>query len=84
LLHPYSNRLTPSRDISWSFAGIERVKNIVTGGWWKDSRTKEWTCANPRIMRHILDHPEMVAMVGLPTKVIYEPGKSTAIDLFTI
>jgi hypothetical protein len=35
-------------------------------------------------MRHILDHPEMVAMVGLPTKVIYEPGKSTAIDLLTI
>ncbi|KAJ7670498.1 hypothetical protein B0H14DRAFT_3102396 [Mycena olivaceomarginata] len=55
----YSNRLTPSRDIAWSFAGIDRVKHVVTGGWWKDSRTETWTCANPRILRHILDHPEM-------------------------
>ncbi|KAJ7315199.1 hypothetical protein DFH08DRAFT_820801 [Mycena albidolilacea] len=70
----YSNRLTPSRDIAWSFAGIDRVKHIGTGGWWKDSRTQKWTCANPRVMRHILDHPEMAAMVGLPTKVIREPG----------
>lgn len=26
-------------------------------------------------MRHILDHPEMAAMVGLPTKVVYQPGE---------
>ncbi|KAJ7857330.1 hypothetical protein B0H14DRAFT_3639627, partial [Mycena olivaceomarginata] len=67
----YSNHLTPSRDIAWSFAGIDRVKHI---GWWKDSRTQKWTCANPRVMRHILEHLEMAAMVGLPTKVEYEPG----------
>ncbi|KAJ6614498.1 hypothetical protein B0H10DRAFT_1803312 [Mycena sp. CBHHK59/15] len=70
----YSNRLTPSRDIAWSFAGIDRVKHVVTGGWWKDSRTGTWTCANPRVLRHILEHPEMAAMVGLPTKVDREPG----------
>ncbi|KAJ7460180.1 hypothetical protein FB451DRAFT_1045417, partial [Mycena latifolia] len=71
----YSNRLTPSRDIAWSFAGIDRVKHIVTGGWWRDSRSRKWTCANPRVLRHILDHPEMAAMVGLPTKVAHEPGE---------
>ncbi|KAJ7476792.1 hypothetical protein FB451DRAFT_1461207 [Mycena latifolia] len=71
----YSNRLTPSRDIAWSFAGIDRVKHIVTGGWWRDSRSRKWTCANPRVLRHILDHPEMAAMVGLPTKVAHEPGR---------
>ncbi|KAJ6622345.1 hypothetical protein B0H10DRAFT_2342221 [Mycena sp. CBHHK59/15] len=70
----YSNRLSPSRDIAWSFARIDRVKHIVTGGWWRDSSTGLWTCAKPRILRHILDHPEMAAMVGLPTKVVYEPG----------
>ncbi|KAJ7118420.1 hypothetical protein C8R43DRAFT_1099217 [Mycena crocata] len=70
----YSNRLTPSRDIAWSFAGIDRVKHIVTGGWWRDSKTGLWTCAKPRVMRHILDHPEMAAMVGLPTKAVHEPG----------
>ncbi|KAJ7256585.1 hypothetical protein C8J57DRAFT_1649924 [Mycena rebaudengoi] len=64
----YSNRLTPSRDIAWSFASIDRVKHIVTGGWWRDSQTKNWVCANPRIMRHILEHPEFAVMIGLPTK----------------
>ncbi|KAJ7796468.1 hypothetical protein B0H14DRAFT_2390704 [Mycena olivaceomarginata] len=28
----YSNRLTPNRDIAWSFAGIDRMMHIVTGG----------------------------------------------------
>ncbi|KAJ6626754.1 hypothetical protein B0H10DRAFT_2161530 [Mycena sp. CBHHK59/15] len=70
----YSNRLTPSRDIAWSFAGIEHVKHIVMGGWWRDSQTRNWTCANPRILRHILEHPEIAAMVRLPSKVVREPG----------
>ncbi|KAJ6624579.1 hypothetical protein B0H10DRAFT_2162183 [Mycena sp. CBHHK59/15] len=69
-----SNRQTPSRDIAWSFAGIDRLKHIVTGGWWKDSRSQTWTCATARVLRHILDHPEMAAMVGLPTKVVHTPG----------
>ncbi|KAJ6629052.1 hypothetical protein B0H10DRAFT_2160563 [Mycena sp. CBHHK59/15] len=71
----YSNRLTPSRDIAWSFAGIDRVKHIVTGGWWRDSLTSTWKCAKPRVLRHILEHPEMAAMVGLPTKVDHEPAR---------
>ncbi|KAJ6501774.1 hypothetical protein DFH09DRAFT_1051553 [Mycena vulgaris] len=73
----YSNRLTPSRDIAWSFAGIDRVKHVVTGGWWRDSKSKKWVCAKPRVMRHILNHPEFAAMVGLPTKQIREPGTIT-------
>ncbi|KAJ6621012.1 hypothetical protein B0H10DRAFT_1945650 [Mycena sp. CBHHK59/15] len=64
----YSNNLTPSRDIAWSFAGIDRVKHIVTGGWWRGSQTKNWICTNPQVMSHILDHPEFAAMIGLPTK----------------
>ncbi|KAJ6513958.1 hypothetical protein DFH09DRAFT_941309, partial [Mycena vulgaris] len=70
----YSNHLTLSGDIAWSFAGIDRVKHIVTGGW-KDSHSQKWTCANPRVLHHILDHPEMAAIVGLLTKVVYESGE---------
>ncbi|KAJ7069017.1 hypothetical protein B0H15DRAFT_807270 [Mycena belliarum] len=70
----YSNHLTPSRNIAWSFAGIDRVKHIVTGGWWKDAWSQKWTCASPRVMQHILNHPEMAAMVGLPTKAVYKAG----------
>ncbi|KAJ6469227.1 hypothetical protein DFH09DRAFT_1294525 [Mycena vulgaris] len=63
----YSNRLTPSRDIAWSFAGIDRVKHIATGGWRRDSQTQQWVCANPQVMRHILEHPEFAAMIGAIT-----------------
>ncbi|KAJ7622706.1 hypothetical protein B0H17DRAFT_1151594 [Mycena rosella] len=160
----FSNRLTPSRDIAWSFAGIDRVKHraadrtiygdgrisdgrfdrdpyrmpsrireilrrddtirptyimhsplilllqdIFFDQYWKldksaasilrpyrrvdgrifdgkygvregltrtvkNSRSQKWKCANARVMHHISDHPEMAAMVGLPTKVSYEPG----------
>ncbi|KAF8181413.1 hypothetical protein K438DRAFT_2169421, partial [Mycena galopus ATCC 62051] len=75
----FSNRLTPSRDIAWSFAGIDRVKHIATGGWWKDTQTQQWVCANPRIMHHILDHPEFAAMVGLPTKQLLQPGEGVSV-----
>ncbi|KAJ7262385.1 hypothetical protein C8J57DRAFT_1719333 [Mycena rebaudengoi] len=64
---------TPSSE-PWSFAGIDRVKHIVTGGWWRDTKSGKWTCAKSSILRHILDHPEFAAMVGLPTKEIREPG----------
>ncbi|KAH9978409.1 hypothetical protein BJV74DRAFT_879458 [Russula compacta] len=58
----FSNWLAPSRDIAWSFAGIDRVKHIVTGGCQK-------------VLTHILEHPEHASMVGLPTKQPYSPGE---------
>ncbi|KAF8214703.1 hypothetical protein K438DRAFT_2138088 [Mycena galopus ATCC 62051] len=77
----YSNRLTPSRDIAWSFAGIDRVKHIATGGWWKDSQSGQWVSADKRVMQQIIDHPEFAAMVGLPTKQVHEPGAITYFPL---
>jgi hypothetical protein len=70
----YSNRLAPSRDIAWSFAGIDRVKHIVTGGWWKDVKTNKWTCASQKTLSHILMHPEHAKLAGLPTRQPYTPG----------
>lgn len=45
----FSNHQAPSRDIAWSFAGIDRVKHIVTGGWWKDRKTGAWLRAGQAI-----------------------------------
>lgn len=70
----YSNRQAPSRDIAWTFAGMDCTKHIATGGWWKDSKTKKWVCAAPKVLRYILDHKEHAKLVGLPVKQAREPG----------
>ena len=75
----YSNRLCPSRDIAWAFAGMDHVKHIVTGGYWQDRSTKKWVCASLCIMNHILENPVHVALIGLPTTKLKQPGKISRI-----
>lgn len=70
----YSNRLAPSRDIAWTFAGIDRVKHIVTGGWWKDLRTDKWTHASKNVIKHIAENPRHASLAGLPSKTTLIPG----------
>lgn len=53
---------------------MDRVKHIVTGGWWKDRRTGKWVCASPKILKHIMSHPTHAALIGLPTRQAREPG----------
>ncbi|KAF7974716.1 hypothetical protein HWV62_11375 [Athelia sp. TMB] len=77
----YSNKLAPSRDIAWSFAGIDRVKHIATGGWWKDHRTAKWTHASSNILRHIAENPRHAYLLGLPSKVSLQPGFITRYPL---
>ena len=72
----YSNRQAPSRDIAWTFAGIDRVKHIVTGGWWRDTHTNSWTHAGVSVLKHIAENPQHAALVGLTTKTTQLPGRS--------
>lgn len=72
----YSNRQAPSRDIAWTFAGIDRVKHIVTGGWWRDTHTGLWTHAGVSVLKHIAENPQHAALVGLTTKTTQLPGRS--------
>jgi hypothetical protein len=72
----YSNHQAPSRDIAWIFAGIDRVKHIVTGGWWRDTCTNSWTHAGVSVLKHIAENPQHAALVGLTTKTTQLPGRS--------
>ncbi|KAF7980223.1 hypothetical protein HWV62_39337 [Athelia sp. TMB] len=74
----YSNRLAPSRDIAWTFASMDRVKHIVTGGRWKNSRTGKWDVASPNILKYIINNPLYAALLGLPTRKTYEPESAAA------
>ncbi|KAF7965722.1 hypothetical protein HWV62_42165 [Athelia sp. TMB] len=70
----YSNHLAPSRDIAWTFARMDRVKHIMTGGWWKDTKSNSWVCASSRVMQHILDHRVHSALLGLSSTRERLPG----------
>lgn len=80
----FSNRLALSCNITWSFAGIDHIKHIVTGGWWLDIQMKQWTYASQKVLTHILKHPEHASMVGLPTKQLYSPGDSDSTTISNV
>jgi hypothetical protein len=71
----YSNRMAPSRDIARSFAALERVKHIATGGWWRDPQTKQWVCASPSVREYLLQHPPQAQLLGLPRAGKANPGE---------
>lgn len=71
----FSNRQAPSRDIAWTFAGMDRVKHICTGGFWKSSQTGKWVCASRKVQQHILDHPAQARLLGLKSTGDAIPGE---------
>jgi len=70
----YSNKLAPSRDIGWIFACMDRVKHIVTGGWWYDPLNHRWTCASSKILEYVQQNPQYLVFVGLSNKSERLPG----------
>ncbi|KAJ7851185.1 hypothetical protein B0H13DRAFT_1905358 [Mycena leptocephala] len=44
-----SNHQVPSLDIATTLADMERFKHQVSGGWWKEEDSDEWTQAGPQI-----------------------------------
>jgi hypothetical protein len=74
----YSNRMAPSRDIARSFAALERVKHIATGGWWRNPETKEWVRASTSVREYLVQHPAQAQLLGLPRVGKANPGMCVA------
>ncbi|ETW80535.1 hypothetical protein HETIRDRAFT_320848 [Heterobasidion irregulare TC 32-1] len=70
----HSNRMAPSRDIAGTFAGMDSVKHISTGGWWKDSLTGKWVCAGASVMAYVNEHSEHCKLLGLRVPTGQSPG----------
>jgi hypothetical protein len=67
-----SNHLAPSRDISGKFASMDRLKHILSGGYWKHDN--EWICAGAQVLRVLHSQPVIQRHLGWvpPMKII--PG----------
>ena len=70
----YSNRRAPSRDSALTFAQLDRVKHIASGGWWYDNKRRRYACAAPSVLNAILWRSEYAHLIGLSTKTQKAPG----------
>ncbi|KAG8927112.1 hypothetical protein FRC02_008455 [Tulasnella sp. 418] len=60
-----SNRHSPSRDSSITFAYQDIIKHIATGGWWYSESDQRWIHAGHRVTDHIIHHAEYAKLLGL-------------------
>ncbi|KAJ7050132.1 hypothetical protein C8F01DRAFT_1068165 [Mycena amicta] len=57
-----SNHQAPSRDIALKFASMDRVKHILSGGYWKDGT--KWVCAGPAVVDVLKTMPVIQRHLG--------------------
>ncbi|KAJ3966252.1 hypothetical protein EV361DRAFT_1014977 [Lentinula raphanica] len=67
----FSNGQAPSRDIAQKFSGLDRVKHIISGGYYYDSVTEDWIQAGPRVLTVLKSHPIIQRHLGwIPQEAI--------------
>ncbi len=74
LTNIYSNRQAPSRDTCNIFATQDRIKHVVTGGFWLDKDLKKWVCAGPAVVEFFKENPIQAALMGLKLTLTKETG----------
>ncbi|KAF7362700.1 hypothetical protein MVEN_00619300 [Mycena venus] len=57
-----SNHQAPSRDIARKFASMDRMKHILSGGYWK--KGDEWVCAGPNVLSVLKNMPIIQRHLG--------------------
>jgi hypothetical protein len=50
-----SNHQAPSHDIALKFASMDRMKHILSGGYWKVD--DDWICAGPNVLSVLKNKP---------------------------
>ncbi|KAJ7062516.1 hypothetical protein C8F01DRAFT_986105 [Mycena amicta] len=77
-----SNHQAPSRDIALKFASMDRVKHILSGGYWKDGA--KWVCAGPAVVDVLKTMPVIQRHLGwVPAKRI-DAGTLSLIHKFLL
>jgi hypothetical protein len=57
-----SNHQAPSRDIANKFASMDRLKHMLSGGYWKEEG--QWVRAGPKVRRVLYDDPFIQRHLG--------------------
>ncbi|KAJ6618968.1 hypothetical protein B0H10DRAFT_2371976 [Mycena sp. CBHHK59/15] len=67
------NHQAPSRDIAMKFASMDRMKHILSGGFWKVG--DEWVCAGPNVLSVLKTMPIIQRHLGWVPHRTLVPGK---------
>ncbi len=74
----HSNRQAPSRDIAAAFANQERVRHMVSGGYWWDKKTSAWVQAGEGVLQHMARNTVDARLLGIQHTELPTPlGKMT-------
>ncbi|KAF7311326.1 hypothetical protein MKEN_01034300 [Mycena kentingensis (nom. inval.)] len=77
-----SNHQAPSRDIALKFASMDRVKHILSGGYWKEG--DKWVCAGAGVTNVLKTMPVIQRHLGwVPAKTVI-PVKAPCVFLVAI
>ncbi|EJD36693.1 hypothetical protein AURDEDRAFT_73929, partial [Auricularia subglabra TFB-10046 SS5] len=68
-----SNHQAPSRDIAIALANMDRMKHMISGGFWKEG--DEWAQASDDVRRVLQDHPIVQRHFGWAPPVVHIPGE---------
>ncbi|KAJ6448104.1 hypothetical protein C8R45DRAFT_1115491 [Mycena sanguinolenta] len=69
-----SNHIAPSRDISRKFASMDRVKHLLSGGYWRNIGAKSWSQAGAAVRRVVEDDPVFQRHLGWVSSKPVAPG----------
>ncbi|KAF7361103.1 hypothetical protein MSAN_01141900 [Mycena sanguinolenta] len=69
-----SNHIAPSRDISRKFASMDRLKHLLSGGFWWNAETSSWSQAGAAVRRVVEDDPVFQRHLGWVSSKPVAPG----------
>ncbi|EIW77677.1 hypothetical protein CONPUDRAFT_39787, partial [Coniophora puteana RWD-64-598 SS2] len=72
-----SNHLAPSRDIAMKFASMERMKHVLSGGYWLEDN--QWVQASTNVRNLLLLHPIFQRHLGWAPERISVPGTQVSL-----
>jgi hypothetical protein len=72
-----SNHQAPSRDTAIKLAGLDRLKHIVSGGYWREEES--WRNASDNVWRYLTSRPELQTHLGWAPASTLLPGWSCSV-----
>jgi hypothetical protein len=78
----FSNRQAPSHDIAHKFASMDRVKHILSGGYWKDNN--EWVQAGGKVRSLLHSQPIVQRHLGWAPQKVVHYGMLTLVTLIQV